>query len=248
MSRKLRQGLAAIVLAALAGSALGQESPRDPMSKLIWNMFKAHEGKTLCLVEPITFERIRAGVVEQLKSDGAMETVTAQAVAVALWTRHPCPFSPFRSELRPASAQEIEGVWLFPESSQKYRSGPRSNKQLPTGPLPVKCDAVAYYPNGELRHAVIAGQLACPFRKASDMDAARANPRVSNWAMLRDSRLSVTRTDVQHHIEEWDVYVVSAPFKAYTMQFEPGDLVSYVRRENGNEVNAATQFRHLKRL
>lgn len=239
---------ALLTIALGVQGAIAQDGPRDPMTKLIWDMFKMHDGKTLCSSGSNSLEKIRADVVDHLKAQGGAETVTAQSVAIALWTRYPCPFSPYRPELRPASARDVEGVWLFPESSQRYRFGPRSTQQPPSGPMPVKCDAVAYYANGELRHAIIAGRPECPFRKASDMDVARANPRVSDWKMLRDGRVSVTRTDVQNHVEEWDIYAVTAPFQMYTLQFEAGDLVAYVRKENGNEVNAATQFRHLKRL
>jgi hypothetical protein len=41
---------------------------------------------------------------------------------------------------------------------------------------------------------------------------------------------------------------VQTPFTFNDVQFTAGDLVAYVRRENGNEVGAATQFRHLQRL
>ena len=94
----------------------------------------------------------------------------------------------------------------------------------------------------------MSGKVECPFRKASDMDVARRNPVVSTWSMLRDGRVSVARTDVQNHIEEWDIYAVTQAFEFREIKLQPGDLVAYVRRENGNEVNAATQFRHLQRL
>lgn len=114
--------------------------------------------------------------------------------------------------------------------------------------MPVKCDAVGYYPDGELRHAMSAGKSKCPFEKAADLEDARKNPRVASWSVLRDGRISVSRTDVANHIEEWDVYAVTSPFSVYDVQFAVGDLVAYVRRENGNEVGAATQFRHLQKL
>ncbi|HVJ23821.1 MAG TPA: hypothetical protein VM756_07785, partial [Burkholderiales bacterium] len=107
---------------------------------------------------------------------------------------------------------------------------------------------VGYYPDGELRHAVIAGQLECPFRTAADMDQSYANQRVASWSMLRDGRVSVARTDVEGHIEEWDVFVVLAPFQVRDLKLQPGELISYMRRESGSELNAATQFLHLQRL
>jgi hypothetical protein len=118
----------------------------------------------------------------------------------------------------------------------------------PAGPLPVKCDGVGYFEGGELRHAVVAGVARCPFEKSSDLDAARKLPQVSRWSVLREGRVGVTRTDVSGHIEEWDVYVVAAHFDYQDVSFREGDLVAYLRRENGNEVGASTQFRHLQRL
>lgn len=221
---------------------------QDPMNKWIDDMFKMHREKTLCPDDSTSSSVARAKVIDYLKSKSASTTASTEVVATALWTLYPCPFSPFRPELRPASNKEIEGVWLFPEGSQGLRFGARSEKKSPTGPLPVRCDAVGYYPNGELRHAIIAGQITCPFERSNDLEPARKNPRVSNWSYLRAGRVGVTRTDVANHIEEWDVYQVIAPFSFKEVQFAAGDLVAYIRRENGNEVGAATQFRHLKRL
>lgn len=240
------------LLAVLIGFAptrsTAQEAPQDPLSRLIWDMFQMHQGKTLCSVGSTKLSTIRADVVDYIKAKGSSDTVTAQTVAIALWILYPCPFSPIRPELRPATSEDINGVWLFPESSQKFRFGPRSSQQSSAGPLPVKCDAVGYYPDGELRHAMWAGKLKCPFEKAADLDDARKNPRVASWSLLRDGRIGVSRTDVVNHIEEWDVYAVTSPFSVYDVQFAVGDLVAYVRRENGNDVGAATQFRHLRRL
>ena len=56
-----------------------------------------------------------------LKASGAAETVTQQQVETAIWTRFPCPFSPYRAEVLPATAKHVEGVWLFPFDSQPYR-------------------------------------------------------------------------------------------------------------------------------
>jgi len=237
-----------IFCGACPKESIAQENPQDHLSKLVWEMFQMHQGKTLCSVGATSLQTIRANVVNHLKAKGSTGSVTAEAIATALWTLYPCPFSPFRPELRPVTSKEIEGVWIFPETSQKFRFGPQSGQQPPTAPLPVKCDAVGYYPGGELRHAIIAGQTKCPFEKAADLDVARKNPRVSNWSLLHDGRISVTRTDVSNHIEEWDAYVVVNPFTVYDVQFVAGDLVAYLRRENGNEVGASTQFRHLQRL
>ena len=89
-----------------------------------------------------------------------------------------------------------------------------------------------------MRHAIVAGVPRCPFEAAA----------VASWALLRDGRVGVTRTDVASHVEEWDVYVVQRAFEFRDIAFREGDLVAYARRENGNDVGAAMQFRHLQRL
>jgi len=206
-----------------ATGALAQSAPQDSFAKFVTDFFNQHEGNTVCFERPTSLAEIRATLAEHFKGTDLSRGVSGQDVASGLWTRYPCPFSPFRPELRPATAKDIEGVWLFPESSQKYRFGPRSTRVPPSGPNnPVKCDAVGYYPGGELRHAVIAGQVQCPFRRASDMDVARKNPIVSRWSMVRDGRVGVARTDVQNHIEEWDIYVVTQPFAFRELKLQPG--------------------------
>lgn len=238
-----------MLLCANPESAFAQERQPDPMTKFIQDMVQMHQEKTLCIDKTSSVQATRANVITYLKTTGEDNSVTPKALATAMWTLYPCPFSPFRQELRPALDNDIEGVWLFPGSSQKLRFPPQSSRQSPAGPVPVKCDAVGYYANGELRHAVIAAQaMTCPFEKAADLDVARKNPRVADWALLRPGRIGVKRTDVANHIEEWDVFSVVTPFSANEVQFAAGDLVAYVRKENGNEVGAATQFRHLKRL
>lgn len=61
-------------------------------------------------------------------------------------------------------------------------------------------------------------------------------------------RVGVARTDVADHVEEWDVFLVMAPFVFDEVAFSAGDLVAYVRKEDGNDMGIATQFRHLRRL
>lgn len=237
-----------VLTAAVAQVSSAQEPQADPFTKFIVEMVQTNQGKSLCVGGSTSVHALRTNVVNHLKATGAERSATPQVVAAAIWSLYPCPFSPVGANLRPATENEITGVWLFPENSQKLRFPPKSQRQTPAGPMQVKCDAVGYYPNGELRHALIAGRATCPFEKAADMDVARKNPRVSDWSLLRPGHIGVTRTDVANHIEEWDVYSVVAPFSFSNVSFEVGDLVAYARRENGNEVGAATQFRHLKRL
>ncbi|HVJ12828.1 MAG TPA: hypothetical protein VNC62_14760, partial [Burkholderiales bacterium] len=210
------RALAFMLAAGFAAGCFAQNTPPpDPLGNFIMDMFKRDQGDTLCTEGPAELAQIRATLAGHFKGMGIDpdQHIPAKDVAIALWTRYPCPFSPYRPELRPAKAKDIEGVWLFPEGSQKYRFGPRSGRRPPPGSPPVRCDAVGYYPNGELRHAVIAGQPECPFRKAADLDSSYENERVASWSMLRDGRVSVARTDVEGYIEEWDVFVVIEPFQ-----------------------------------
>ena len=110
----------------------------------------------------------------------------------------------------------------------------------------IKCEAVAFNESGEYRVAQIRGQSACPTEK--DMQAMRALPKVQAWAILPNGRVKITRTDVPTQFEEWEVYAVQAPFEFFSIKFAVGDLVAYLRRYPGNEINAATTFRHFQPL
>ncbi|BHH84974.1 hypothetical protein LA52FAK_32630 [Desulforhopalus sp. 52FAK] len=224
------------------------EEQSDSLSSFIQNMFQRHQGITLCSDPSVSTQSMGTNVYRYLESNNLLEDANPQIVATAIWTLYPCPFSPNRAELAPATSEDIEGVWLFPESSQKLRFGPASSQKSPAGSLPVTCEAVGYYSNGELRNAIFAGKQKCPFQKVSDLDESRKNPRVSDWSLLRNGRVIVTRTDVGNHIEEWDVYIAKTSFSANDTDFNKGDLLAYLRKAKGNTVNASTQFRHLKRL
>lgn len=240
--------LAISVVLAL-GAVGGAQAQTAQMDQFIEDMLHMHRGSTLCIEKSSSTDAIRQQLVAFLQATGARSTVTPQALAMAMWANFPCPFSPLRNGLRPAATQDIEGVWLFPEASQKLRFPPRSSLQSPAGLAPVKCDAVGYYPDGELRHAVVAGQATtCPFARAADLEVARRHPRVSTWTMPGAGRVVVARTDVANHVEAWDIFLVTAPFLFDEVAFSAGDLVAYVRKENGNDLGIATQFRHLRRL
>ena len=237
---------AAVLCVAAPFDSLAQSEPSDPVNRFVWQMFQMHEGKTLCAPNA-NLSSVRAQLLDHLQV-GVGAELRPEALAKALWQLYPCPFSPQRVELRRASEKDVAGAWRFPETSQKLRRGSRVTGPGPAGPLPVRCDVVGYYDAGELRHAVVAGVPQCPFEKAADLDTARKLPRVSSWSFVREGRLAVNRTDVAGHIEEWDVYVVATAFEFGDVAFREGDLVAYARRERGNEVGAATQFRHLQRL
>jgi hypothetical protein len=246
-SAAVRKFCSPVVLAL--GTVGGAQAQTMQMDQFIESMLQMHRDSTLCVETSSSTSTIRQQLVTYLLAAGVQGTVTPQTLARAMWANFPCPFSPMRPELRFATARDVEGVWIFPETSQKLRFPPRSSRPSPAGDMPVRCDALGYYPGGELRHAVIAGQTAaCPFAKAADLEVARRNPQVSTWTVLRAGRLGVTRTDVANHVEEWDVFLVTTPFAFDGVVFSAGDLVAYVRKENGNAMGMATQFRHLQRL
>ena len=254
----LRRLAFAFVIAFLAGGAPAQDKEAQDkekqaqvaqMDSFIADMFSAHQGKTLCMLGNVPVPVVRTMIFDVLKSLDVSGTATQPQVETAVWTTFPCPFSPLRAEVLPATAKDIEGAWLFPHDSQPYRFGPRSPQQPSDPAKAIACEAVGYFPGGELRTgAVLGAKTTCPFRKAADLNPARKAPRVAGWAMVSDGRIRVTRSDNKDYIEEWDVYVVTRSFQALNMEIKAGDLIAYLRRDKDNDVNAATEFRHLQRL
>lgn len=256
----LKQLLLSAALLASPFIALAQETPpadggavvpTDPFAQIVLEMNRLNGMNTLCMSPSWPMDSLKSYVMKTLVPQGQTNAqVSGEQVAKRLWQLFPCPFSPFRPELRLATAADVEGVWLYPEASQKLRYGPKSKVTSPFGSLnPVRCDALGLYPEGEHRQMFVAGKpIPCPFRTAADMDISRRNPRVASWAIQSPGSLKVTRTDVPDHIEEWDMFVVQKAFTYASVEFEPGDLVGYLRREKGNDTGASQQFRHLKRL
>jgi hypothetical protein len=222
----------------------------DVFRGVIQQIGAAENGQNLCFGPGASVGTVRPVVEAELEKAGVRGLPTPNQVAVAMFTAYPCPFSPARVELRPASNADVNGAWVYPEGSQKLRYPPKSPawNSVETKSLPIKCEGIGYYAEGEARTARIVGtQVSCPFFKAADMEIGRKNPRVAEWA-LSNGRLAITRTDVQGHVEEWEVFTVMTPFAAGNLQFGAGDLVAYLRKERGSDFNAATQFRHLQRL
>ena len=254
--------LFALALAAGAASAQDKDKENEAaearlkeaaaqLDQFIIDMFKQHNNKTLCMLGTVPVPVVRSMVVDQLKRSGVTGTASAQQLETAIWTVFPCPFSPVRTELLPATEKDVEGVWLFPYESQPYRYGQSSALQ-PTDPAKaIACEIIGYLPKGEYRSGTIVGartSKACTFRKAADLAPARKRPQVLSWSMGPNGRLKITRVDGKDHVEEWDVFVVTKTFQALNMEIKAGDLVAFVRREKDNEVNASTEFRHLQRL
>lgn len=221
----------------------------SPMDKFILDMFKAHQGNTLCMLGDVPVSVVRGMVVEQLKAFGVKGDATQAQVESAVWTRFPCPFSPFRAEVIPATAKDVEGAWLFPYDSQPYRYGPKSPQQPSDPARAISCEAVGFYGKGEYRSgAALGAKTTCPFHKAADLAPARKRPHLLSWSMISDGRMKISRADGKEHVEEWDVYAVTRGFQALNMEIKAGDLIAYLRKTKDNDVNASTEFRHLQRL
>lgn len=168
-------------------------------------------------------------------------------LAIAVYTAFPCPFSPARPELRLAKKEDLVGNWLSPQTSIKLHFPPKSKAwAIPNNMPSLKCEGVVYMENGTARVIQIHGEPPCPDIAA--LERLNSLPVVSTWAQLPNGRLKITRSDIPSHFEEWEIFVVESAFKIHGIDFANGDLVAYLRRAPGNEINASSMFRHLKRL
>ena len=225
-------------------------SERDFRSVLV-SLGDRYQGRQICLGEnSVSVEKVAADVKAYLETKmGVKGLPTPLQISTALFTQFPCPFSPDRPELRASTASDIQGVWIFPQTSQTLQFPPKSQAWNAYPPnAPFKCEVVAYFDSGEARNAVMRGASDCPFNRVSDTEPMRARPAVVKWSMQDKGRIVISRTDVTNHLEEWDVFTVLAPFTHRGVAFKTGDLVAYLRREKGNDFNIASSFRHLQRL
>ena len=225
-----------------------QAAQAQAFGQIIVDTFQRGNGLQVCAADGVSVQTIGDTTLRYLRVTTPSGKVSNEMVQGALYTLYPCPFGPFRKELAPAKAAEVSGVWVFPNASQKFRFPPRSTAKLPTAPNPVACDAIAFYDRGELRTAVVGGTAPCPFVKALDMDSSRQTARVMSWSFSTDGRMSVNRSDISNHVEEWDVLVVKQSFEQYGVRFAAGDLLMYLRRTAQNTANLSQEFRHLQRL
>lgn len=218
------------------------------LSGVLHQLATTANGKYTCFEKDFTLADLRPAVQNELRRSG-IPAPTANQVAKVFYTMYPCPFSPYRPQLQTATTKDLEGAWLNPESSQKFRFPPQSPAWQQSRVLPIKCEGIGFYSEGEMRTTRIAGtQAACTFKNANDLEAIRRFPRVASWSLIRDGRLNVSRTDVSNHIEEWDIFVSTADFEAKGLQVKKGDLIGYLRKERGNDWNIAATFWHLQKL
>ncbi len=219
----------------------------DYADSALVSVFQRDKGNLVCLPGNMSLKEIRERFNPYIEGiDPSLES-SYRELAKAVYTAFPCPFASSHSGLRAATKDEIIGVWLFPDASIKLRHGPKSPEwqRLPGIP-PIKCEGVLIHDSGEYRVMQLRGNVDCPTKDS--LQKMRTLPKVSSWSIVSNNRISIVRTDVPEQFEEWDFFVVQTPFEFYSVKFETGDLVTYLRNQPGNSVNAATAFRHLKPL
>ena len=246
---KSRMNFSALLSVALAACPLlvnAQTAPLDLADSALISAFKRDNGNTLCSPRNASLKEMKALLEPSIKGIDVANPASYPALAIAVYTAFPCPFSPQRPELRAATRDDFIGTWLFPDASLRLRHGPNSAAWRSADGLPIKCEGIALHESGEYRVAQIRGQGTCPTE--AQMQAMRSLPVVSTWSQLPNGRVKISRTDVPDQFEEWEMFSVQAPFEFFSIKFAKGDLVAYLRRHPGNEINAATVFRHLQPL
>ncbi|MDR3413744.1 MAG: hypothetical protein P4L87_22765 [Formivibrio sp.] len=245
--------LAAIILLTGTVTAFAQDVKTDQQNAAIVSIIKRLDDKFIC-PGPVTLATIQQRVDDFLRQPPLKTGSNLAEIEKAMLVLFPCPFPPNTKEdlgvdlYRPAVEGDIEGSWIFPETSQKFKFGPKSPNWSRTASFPIKCECITYNPDGSVLHAE-SGATVCPFSSAKAVENIfRPFPRVEFWKLTDKGKVKISRTDVPNHIEEWEIFVVIRPHARYGVPFDVGDLVAYQRRNEGNELYAATMFRHLKRL
>lgn len=247
---KLCAALAAVPL-LVQGQELRMDAPvasMDIFRGVISQVGNGQNGLGLCLGSGDSVGSVRLVVEVELKRVGVEGLPTPNQVLAAMRARFPCPFTPYVSGFRPAGLADLEGAWTFAGQSARFMFPPRSAAWTAERALPLKCEAVGYFPDGEARTIEFRGSAACPMLAAGDFAPARSLPRVATWSVPTAGRLVLTRSDVPDHVEEWEVFVVDTGFDFAGVAFRAGDLVQYLRKSPGVASIYAMKFRHLQRL
>ncbi len=221
----------------------------DQFRGVLMHFGNMYANKAVCFGANQSLAEVRPVIEAELQRLGTTGLPTPKQILLALTARYPCPLSPYRAELRPAEVKDIEGAWLLSGTALQFRFPPQSPAWESEKLMPLQCEAVGYFPDSELRTAEMRGaSTRCPFSTAGDLEFLRKNPRVARWSVPAKGQLDVTRTDVDGHLEGWDVFVVDQTFSEGRLTFAVGDLLQYRRKSVGNQLNAAAGFRHLRRL
>ena len=220
-------------------------------------MLDNHQNKTICISEPTTYSSIKRDMLHYLNQNSSPRYLSTADITSILWKIYPCPFSSNRPELRPVNEADLYGVWQMPSASQSLRFPallvkPEMFKMLQQ----IECDIYGYFADGEARNIQMGKmqdleqfgvKLKCP-QSIKDMEAFRLTPTKTHWKLNSANRIVMTRLDMPERIEEWESFIVTRAFTEQGVSFSVGDMLQYLRLENGNNVGAASQFRHLVKL
>ncbi len=241
--------LAATFVVALPTLSSAQPSKSDVADQAIAAAFGRDNRVLLCLDQGKTHQDIRAKLDPLLGNIDPAKDESFRPILAVIYTAFPCPFSPVRPELERATAQEVIGSWIFAQPSMVLRHGPNSPAwRRPAGLPPIACEAILIEEDGTYRVMQVSGSNPCPTNESEVSEKFGSLPKVSSWKLEVGQRFRVDRSDVPSQFEEWDVFSVKTSFAVGQIKFNEGDLVGYFRRDQRNEMGAATMFRHLQRL
>jgi hypothetical protein len=223
--------------------------PAESLHKVIAQFGKENGGWSFC-VGGKTIVELQRVVLDEAKAQRIMIwNLTPRQVFVIMVSRLPCPVSPYREELRPATAADLQGMWVTPDGSQTLSQPHRVLAESKLSAL--RCEAVGFFGGGEARAIELRGndpRAACTIGTAASMEADRAKAKTTTWGFDTPGRLTITRSDVADHEEWWETYVVETPFSFRGYEMAKGDVMSYLRKSPDAPPGVATRFRHLRKL
>ncbi|MGV3742597.1 MAG: hypothetical protein ACO1NO_09845 [Burkholderiaceae bacterium] len=241
----MRINILLCALLALPVMSFAQPASADLARDALVSVFQRDGGNLVCSPGNVGLPEMKSLLAPFIQDIDLSEPSSYPAVAKAVYAAFPCPFSPRRAELVPATKEDLIGAWVFPDVSVRLRHPPRSAELLMRPSIQhIKCEGILFEGNGEYRVVEVRGQLDCP--TSNSLAAMKRLPQVSLWSLLTSGQVKITRTDVPSHFEEWEVFRVRDAFSFASVQFASGDLVAYLRRSPGNNIGASTIFRHLQ--
>lgn len=233
-------------LAVLMTGAKAENTLSPEMGKKLAEFIQQRRDISLCLPSDARTPDVWRELTNFMRHIGLPEKYIDTYWTVAMWKFYPCPFSPWRDEVAPLWPEDLTGVWVIPPASYALQFGLKSKGKSTAEEK--ACDVFGYFDDREARHLHLSGAAKCPSSTARDVEFLRKNPVVMRWEIPTPGRLKIERSDISNHREEWDILKVLRPFTFNGVRFLEGDLIAYLRAENGGMPEESTQFRHLRRL
>lgn len=252
--------LGLLVLLASVDAAFAQRRPErllpdlpiasmEALPDIVSRYAPVENGVQICVPPGDTIAAISTRTEARLKADGVAGLPSPRRIVQAMRTEFACPFTPYRSQLKPAAQADVEGQWVTPVESMRLRHPPRSRAQQAFRAERIRCEAVGYYNDRDMRELQApAGEAGCPFTGFVAFEEVRRGPRTAEWALPSPGKLVVQPANPAAIAEESDAYAVTESFVANGVVFRVGDLLTWQRRRSENGLNAAVRFRHLRRL